>query len=128
MIYPLNINTDIYHLPCTRRWKITSTNYWLVELSDCATPLYEEVRDHIHQLLASGVTRQSYSPWTSNVVMCQQKDVNLRMCVDYRRWNTNTIKDAHELPQTEEISWKKYFNHWYEIRIPLDRISTIRRT
>jgi hypothetical protein len=25
------------------------------------------------------------------------------MCVDYRQLNTNTIKDAHALPQTEEI-------------------------
>ena len=75
--------------------------------------MYEEVRDHIHQLLASGIIRQSHSPWTSNIVLCRKKDGKLRMCVDYRQLNTNTIKDAHALPRIEEIleglAGNKYF-------------------
>jgi hypothetical protein len=66
--------------------------------------MYEDVRDHIHQLLASGIIRQSHSPWTSNVVLCRKKDGKLRMCVDYLQLNTNTIKDAHALPRIEEIN------------------------
>jgi len=75
--------------------------------------MYEEVRDHIHQLLASGIIRQSHSPWTSNVVLCQKKDEKLHMCVDYCQLNTNAIKDAHALPRKEEIleglAGNKYF-------------------
>lgn len=56
--------------------------------------MYEEVRNHIHQLLASGVIRQSFSPWASNIVLCRKKDGKLKMCVDYRQLNERTIKDS----------------------------------
>lgn len=65
--------------------------------------MYEEVRNHIQQLLACGVIRQSHSPFASNIVLCRKKDGNLRMCVDYRQLNERTIKDAHALPRIEEI-------------------------
>ena len=75
--------------------------------------MYDEVRDHIHQLLASGIIRQSHSPWASNVVLCRKKDGKLRMCVDFRQLNERTIKDAHALPRIEEIleglAGNKYF-------------------
>ena len=75
--------------------------------------MYEEVRNHVHQLLASGVIRQSHSPWASNIVLCRKKDGKLRMCIDYRRLNERTIKDAHALPRIEEIlealAGNKYF-------------------
>ena len=76
--------------------------------------MYDEVRDHIHQLLTSGIIRKSFSPWTSNVVLCRKKDGKLRMCVDYRQLNDHSIKDAHALPRIEEIleglAGNKYFS------------------
>lgn len=65
--------------------------------------MFQEVRNHLQQLLTAGIIRRSESPWTSNVVLCRKKNGELRMCVDYRQLNSRTIKDAYALPYIEEI-------------------------
>jgi hypothetical protein len=76
--------------------------------------MYDEVRQHLQQLLASGAIRKSFSPWASNVVLVRKKDGSLRMCVDYRQLNARTIKDSYALPRIDEIldslSGAKYFS------------------
>ena len=42
------------------------------------------------------------SPWASPVVLVRQKDGSLRFCIDLRKLNLRTIKDAYSLPQIEE--------------------------
>ena len=44
--------------------------------------MFEEVKQHLHQLLASGVIRRSYSPWASPVVIARKPDNSLRMCIE----------------------------------------------
>ena len=65
--------------------------------------MYDEVRNHLQQLLSSGMIRKSRSPWSSNVVLCRKKDGKLRMCVDYRQLNQRTVKDNYALPRIDEI-------------------------
>lgn len=65
--------------------------------------MYSEVRDHLHQLLASGVIRRSRSPWSSNVVLVRKRNGSLRMCVDFRQLNQKTVKDSYSLPRIEEM-------------------------
>ena len=65
--------------------------------------MYEEVRNHLQQLLSSGIIRKSRSPWSSNIVLCRKKDGKLRMCVDYRQLNQRTVKDNYALPRIDEI-------------------------
>ena len=64
---------------------------------------YNEVREHLHQLVQEGVIRKSKSLWCSNVVLVRKKDKSLRLCVDYRMLNNRTIKDSYALPRIEEI-------------------------
>ena len=75
--------------------------------------MYNEVRNHLQQLLSSGMIRKSKSPWSSNVVLCRKKDGKLRMCVDYRQLNQRTVKDSYALPRIDEIldalQGNKYF-------------------
>ena len=42
------------------------------------------------------------SPWASAVVQVRKKDGSLRFCIDLRKLNARTIKDAYSLPHIEE--------------------------
>jgi hypothetical protein len=42
----------------------------------------DDVRNHIQQLLTSGVIRRLKSPWASNVVLVRKKNGDLRMCIE----------------------------------------------
>ena len=46
--------------------------------------------------------RKSSSPWASAVVLVQKKDGSLRFCIDLRKLNARTIKDAYSLPRIDE--------------------------
>jgi len=64
---------------------------------------YNEVRQHIAELLSAGVIKCSKSPYSSNMVLVRKKDGSLRLCVDYRRLNAHTIKDAYSLPRVDTL-------------------------
>lgn len=63
---------------------------------------FEEVREHISGLLKKGVIRESSSSYASPVVLVRKSDGSLRLCVDYRRLNAKTQRDAFPLPRIEE--------------------------
>ncbi|KAD3068970.1 hypothetical protein E3N88_36850 [Mikania micrantha] len=55
------------------------------------------------ELLDSGVIRNSTSSFAAPVVLVKKKDGSWRMCVDYRRLNTATVKDVYHIPLIEEL-------------------------
>lgn len=64
--------------------------------------LYQEVRDHLQEMLKADIIRPSKSPYSSPIVLVRKRDGKLRFCVDFRTLNSRTIKDAHALPRIEE--------------------------
>ena len=54
-------------------------------------------------MLNLGAIRPSNSPWASAIVLVRKKDGRLRFCIDLRRLNNRTIKDAYSLPKIESI-------------------------
>ena len=63
---------------------------------------YEEVRKHLKEMLDIGAIRPSHSPWASPVVLARKKNGDLRFCIDLRKLNNRTVKDAHALPRIED--------------------------
>ena len=51
----------------------------------------------VKEMLEGGQLEPSDGPWASPVVLVTKKDGSTRFCVDYRRSNSLTIKDAHHL-------------------------------
>lgn len=68
------------------------------------TPVRQEaVRKQIESLLASGIIRPSDSPWASPLVIVPKRDGNIRLCVDFRMLNHQTVPDRYPLPHVKTI-------------------------
>lgn len=67
-------------------------------------PIFKrEILDkEIGNLLENGLIEKSNSPWSSPLVLVQKKDKSWRLCVDYRRLNTRTVKDAYPIPRVSD--------------------------
>lgn len=85
----------------------------------------------VQQLYRSGRIRPSSSPWSSPVVLVPKHDGEPRMCIDYRKLNAQTKKDAYPIPliddclrMCKDANWlslidvKDAFHH-----IPMDEAS-----
>uniref|UniRef100_A0AC35GGH6 Reverse transcriptase domain-containing protein n=1 Tax=Panagrolaimus sp. PS1159 TaxID=55785 RepID=A0AC35GGH6_9BILA len=76
-------------------------------------PMRPEVKKLVENLLHQRAIERSSSPWNSPVVLVLKKDGTIRMCVDYRKLNAVTKKDAYPLPNQDallmSLRGKKYF-------------------
>lgn len=89
----------------------------------------------IESMLQKEVIKPSNSPWASPIVLVKKKDGSTRFCVDYRRLNSVTVKDAYPLPRVDEsldsLAGAKYFctldlasGYWQVVMQPEDRPKT----
>jgi hypothetical protein len=62
----------------------------------------EELRKQLDGLLSKGWIRPSCSPYGAPVLFAFKKNGGLRMCIDYRALNNDTIKDNYGLPLAED--------------------------
>ena len=64
--------------------------------------LYDEVGNHLQEMLRLGAIRRSCSPWASAIVLVRKKNGKLRFCIDLRKLNSKTLKDSYALPRIEQ--------------------------
>ena len=80
----------------------------------CIPPhMYNNVRAHIQEMLDIGAIHKSHSWWASAVVLVWKKDGGLRFCIDLRKLNEQTIKDAYSLPLIDEMLDSLQGSQWF---------------
>lgn len=78
-------------------------------------PAKERLIDtQVEEMATQGFIEPSSSAWSSPVVLVKKKDGSWRFCVDYRKLNAVTVKDAYPLPRIDEsldaLSGSKFFS------------------
>ena len=92
-------------------------------------------KEEISNMLERGIIEPSSSAWASPVVLITKKDGTPRFCIDYRRLNDVTVKDAYPLPRVDDcidaLSGSKYFSsldlnsgYWQVAMKPEDKDKT----
>ena len=66
----------------------------------------------VTEMLTGGQIEPSDSLWSSPVVLVTKKDGGTRFCVDYRKLNDTTVKDAYPLPRIDDTLDKLAGKQW----------------
>lgn len=67
----------------------------------------EAVKRHLQILLNAGIIRESESSFASPIVVVRKKNGDVRLCVDYRKLNMQTIRGMHMPFQI----WRNHSQH-----------------
>lgn len=73
----------------------------------------QEAKKLLNDMLAKNIIQPSNGPWASPVVLVPKKDGSLRFCVDYRRVNAVTRKDAYPLPRVDDTLDTLAGSRWF---------------
>ncbi|XP_073946873.1 uncharacterized protein [Choristoneura fumiferana] len=73
----------------------------------------EQVRSMIDEMLKAGIIRDSTSEYASPIILVRKPDGGLRMCIDYRKLNSVTVKERYPMPIIDDeiarLSGQAYF-------------------
>ena len=120
-----NLLTDFQDVFADKSGTISQTNYAEhtidvgdtkpIKLAPRRVPIAQKeiVKNEIKKMLDQNIIEPSNSPWSSPIVLVTKPDNTIRFCIDYRKLNAVTKKDAYPLPRIAEaldtLSSEKYF-------------------
>jgi hypothetical protein len=61
----------------------------------------KELRTQLEGLLADNRIEVSCSPYGAPILFARKKNGKLRMCIDYRQLNSNTVLESYPLPRID---------------------------
>ena len=73
----------------------------------------EIIKKEIDKMLKEGIIKESYSPWSSPVVIVNKKTGDKRFCIDFRKINQMTITDAYPIPRINDLLEKFRTMKWF---------------
>ena len=80
----------------------------------CILPhMYNNMRAHIQEMLDICAIHKLHSLWASAVVLVWKKDGGLRLCIDLRKLNNCTVKDAYSLPWIDKTLDSLQGSQWF---------------
>ncbi|GAU33554.1 hypothetical protein TSUD_143470, partial [Trifolium subterraneum] len=62
-----------------------------------------ELKKQLEELLEKKFIRPSVSPWGAPVLLVKKKEGSMRLCIDYRQLNKETIKNKYPLPRIDDL-------------------------
>ena len=75
----------------------------------------QEVTKLLDDMMQKDIIQPSSSPWTSPIVLVQKKDGSTRFCMDYRKLNAVTRKDAYPLPRIDDTLDTLHGSKWFSM-------------
>lgn len=86
------------------------------ERSRCLPPAdFKDLRQHLQELQAHGIISESRSPYASPIVIVRKKSGRVRMCIDYRTLNLQTIPDQDTVPRIEDALHCLPGSKWFSV-------------
>ena len=71
------------------------------------------IENELEKMLEQGVIEPSESPWSSPILLVKKKDGSIRFCIDFRKLNSLTRKDAYPLPRIDECLESLGGSKWF---------------
>ena len=97
---------DLAELDCTHSMehiiKVTDDTPFKEQFRWIPPPLVEEVRNHLKEMLGSGVIRPCQSAWCNAMVLVLKKDDGLHFGINFCCLKTGMKKDSYPLPRIQE--------------------------
>ena len=63
----------------------------------------DEFKRMLDEMLDAKLIQPSDSSWASPLMLVSKPDRSIRITIDYRLLNNRTMKDAHPLPNTQDL-------------------------
>lgn len=73
----------------------------------------DQVKEIIDDLLINNIICESDSEYSSPILLVKKKNGEQRLCVDYRKLNSLTVRDSHPLPRIDDQIDKLQAGNWF---------------